>query len=247
MSVENKVALITGAASGIGRASARLMAAHGARVVVADRNAEAAKELCAEITASGGTARDIAVDVADSSSVAHLVGATVAAFGRIDVLLHCAGVCPRCALLDMTDEDWRSVMAINLDGTFYITRDVARVMVRQNAGTMILLTSDRGINGSPDYPHYAASKGGMIALTKSLAIALGPHGITVNGLNPGMTDTPLARGAITEEAWRAKTNYDVLGSFSRPEDIAETVLFLAGPAASYMTGQIVATRMRNFA
>ena len=137
--------------------------------------------------------------------------------------------------------------AINLDGTFYVTRSVARAMMAQRSGTMILLTSDRGINGSADYAHYAASKGGMIALMKSLAIALGPHGVTVNGLNPGMTDTPLARGAITDEAWRAKMAVDVLGSYTRPEQVAEIALFLAGTAGGFMTGQPVATRMRNFA
>ena len=112
---------------------------------------------------------------------------------------------------------------------------------------MILLTSDRGLYGSADYAHYAASKGAMIALTKSLAIALGRDGVTVNGLNPGMTDTPLARGAITPESWRAKESYDVMGSHSIPEDIAEIVLFLAGTAGRFMTGQIVATRMRSIA
>ena len=101
--------------------------------------------------------------------------------GRIDALVHAAGVCPRCPLLDMTDDEWRDVLRINLDGTFYVTRDVARVMAAQRGGTMILLTSDRGVHGSIDYAHHAAAKGGMIALTKSLALTLGKHGVTVNG------------------------------------------------------------------
>jgi len=143
----------------------------------------------------------------------------------------------------MSDEEWRDVLRINLDGTFFVTRDVGRIMAAQRSGTMILITSDRGVYGSVDYAHYAASKGGMIALTKSLALALGKYGVTVNAINPGITDTPLARAAVT--AWEEKRALDVLGSYSEPEDIAETILFLAGTAGRYTTGQIIGTRMRH--
>jgi NAD(P)-dependent dehydrogenase (short-subunit alcohol dehydrogenase family) len=247
MSVEDKVIVITGGASGIGLASARLLADRGAKITLADRNEEAGADAAADITLRGATAIAVPTNVADSKSVERLIERVLSGFGRIDVLLHCAGVCPRAGLLEMSDQDWRDVLAINLDGAFYTTRGVARVMAAQKSGTMILLTSDRGLYGSAEYAHYAASKGGMIALVKSLAIALGPHGVTVNGLNPGMTDTPLARGAITEEAWRAKEAHDVLGTHSRAEEIAEIVAFLAGTAGKFMTGQIVATRLRNFA
>jgi NAD(P)-dependent dehydrogenase (short-subunit alcohol dehydrogenase family) len=242
MSVKDKSIIVTGGASGMGRASALLLAANGAKVAVADRDAGGARKVCGEIIAQGGAAIDIAVDVGSSGSVARLVERTQKTFGSVDVLMHAAGICPRKPILDMSDDDWREVMRVNLDGTFYITRDVARVMVAQESGTMILVTSDRGVHGSIDYAHYAASKGGMIALTKSLALSLGRHGVTVNGLNPGMTDTPLARAAITQ--WEEKTQLDVLGSYSRPEEIAAMVLFLAGTAGSFMTGQILGTRMR---
>ena len=139
----------------------------------------------------------------------------------------------------MSDEDWRDVLRVNLDGTFYVTRDVGRVMAAQRAGTMILMTSDRGLYGSIDYAHYAASKGGMIALMKSLALTMGKHGVTVNGVNPGLTDTPLARAANPQ--WEEKTALDVLGKHSQPEEIAEIVLFLAGTAGAFMTGQTVTT------
>jgi NAD(P)-dependent dehydrogenase (short-subunit alcohol dehydrogenase family) len=247
MSVEGKVVIITGGASGIGRASAFLLARHGARVVIADRNARDGAAVRAAIEADGGGALDVAMDVASSREVDAMVERARQAFGRVDVLLHCAGICPRQPVLELSDEDWRHVLSVNLDGTFYVTRAVGRVMAAQRSGTMILLTSDRGLYGSADYAHYAASKGAMIALTKSLAIALGRDGVTVNGLNPGMTDTPLARGAITPESWRAKESYDVMGTHSIPEDIAEIVLFLAGTAGRFMTGQIVATRMRSIA
>ena len=142
----------------------------------------------------------------------------------------------------MSDEEWRDVLRINLDGSFYIARDVGRVMAAQRSGTMILITSDRGVYGTADYGHYAASKGGMIALAKSLALALGKFGVTVNAINPGLTDTPLARAAVT--AWEEKRALDVLGSYSQPEEIAETILFLAGTAGKYMTGQVIGTRTR---
>ena len=242
MPVDGKVAIVTGGASGMGRSAALLLAAHGAKVVVADRDAARARAVRGEIAARGGAALDVATDVGDSRAVAALVARTVEAYGRIDVLVHAAGVCPRKPLLEMSDDDWRDVLRINLDGTFYVTRDTARVMAQQKSGTMILITSDRGVHGSIDYAHYAASKGGMIALTKSLALALGRHGVTVNALNPGITDTPLARAAVTQ--WDEKMRLDVLGTCSSPEEIAETVLFLAGTGGRYMTGQVVGTRMR---
>jgi NAD(P)-dependent dehydrogenase (short-subunit alcohol dehydrogenase family) len=245
MSVENKVAIVTGGASGIGRASAALLAKHGAKVVIADLDAAGAQSVQQEIAAAGGTAIEVAFDNADSKDVQRLVDRTISQFNRVDVLLHCAGICPRKPFFEITDDDWRQVLSVNLDGTFYVTRSVGRIMMQQRSGTMILLTSDRGLYGAVDCAHYAASKGGMIALTKSLAIALGKYGVTVNGLNPGMTDTPLGRGAQTEESWNAKINYDVLGTYSRPEEIAEIALFLAGTGGRFMTGQIVATRMRS--
>jgi 3-oxoacyl-[acyl-carrier protein] reductase len=247
MGLDGKVVIVTGGASGIGRASALLLGRHGGRIVIADRDASKAAAVRAEVDAAGAAALDCPVDVSSSTDVDRLVDRAVSAFGRIDVLVHCAGICPRQPVLEMSDEEWRTVIRVNLDGSFYVTRAVGRVMAAQRAGTMILLTSDRGVYGSADYAHYAASKGGLIALTKSLAIALGRSGVTVNGLNPGMTDTPLARGAITAEGWRQKEAVDVLGTHSRPEEIAEIVLFLAGPAGTFMTGQIVATRMRTTA
>ncbi len=242
--LSGKVAVVTGGASGIGRASALLLAEHGAHVVILDLDHRAASDVASTIATGGGEGSARAVDVSQSAAVDGAIKDIVAARQRIDILVHCAGICPRRAILEMSDAEWRQVLAVNLDGTFFVTRSVGKVMADQRSGTMILLTSDRGTYGSADYPHYAASKGGMLALTKSLAIALGPHGVTVNGLNPGFTDTPLARAAFTDADWTRRLGHDPLARSSMPEDIAQTVLFLAATGGSYMTGQIVTTRMR---
>ena len=236
-----KTALVTGGASGIGKACALLLAANGARVAVGDRNAIGASEVQREI---GTKAIAISVEIGDSASVQAMVDQTVRAFGRIDILVHCAGISPRRAVVDMSDEDWRSVMAVNLDGTMFATRAVARVMVPVTSGTMILIASDRGLLGQANKSAYAASKGGVIAFTKSLALELAPHGITVNAINPGTTDTPLVRANMPPELWESRLRTDPLGKMSQPEDIAEMVLFLAGAGGRFMTGQLITTRMR---
>jgi len=244
MLVRDKVVVITGAASGIGRAASLLFAAEGATVVAADIDPAGIRALQNEVASSGGTASPFAFDVGDAAQCKALVDFTAAEFGRIDVLVHAAGICAARPILELSDEDWRRTLRVNLDGTFYLTRDVGKLMAELGGGTMILLTSDRGVYGSIDYAHYAASKGGMIALTKSLALALGKFGVTVNGINPGMTDTPLARGANPEN-WDKKVAADVLGKASMPEEIAQTMLFLAGTGGKYTTGQILGTRIRH--
>lgn len=235
MTLAGQIAIVTGAASGIGRAAALALVERGATVVGADLDERGLATLA-------GAARRETLDVGNSAAVDSLVARTREAFGRIDILVHCAGVCPRDPFLEMTDESWHRVLRTNLDGTFFVTRATARVMAAQRAGTMILITSDRGVHGSIDYAHYAASKGGMIALVKSLALTMGKFGVTVNGVNPGLTDTPLGRQANPQ--WQDKKAIDVLGKTSTPEEIADIIVFLAGTAGRFMTGQIVSTRMR---
>ncbi|MES2414555.1 MAG: SDR family oxidoreductase [Pseudomonadota bacterium] len=243
-SVRDKVIIVTGAASGIGHAACRLFAEQGAKVVLADLDKAGMDTLSGSLAKAGGTTSAFEFDAGDAGQCAALVQHAVKTFGRIDVLVHAAGICKPRPLLELSNEEWCQTLRINLDGTFYLTRDVGKVMAGQKSGTMILLTSDRGIFGSIDYAHYAASKGGMIALTKSMALALGKYGVTVNGLNPGMTDTPLARNANPVN-WDAKVASDVLGKASMPQEIAQTMLFLAGPGGQYTTGQILGTRIRH--
>lgn len=242
--LSGRVALVTGAASGIGLACARLLAANHAAVVVADRNVAGAEEAARQIAAAGGEALALAVEIGESASVDALVVRTLERYAQIDVLVHCAGVSPRKNVVDLTDDDWHRVIAINLDGTMYVSRAVARHMLPRKTGTMILIASDRGLLGQSAKSAYAASKGGVIAFAKSLALELGPHGITVNALNPGTTDTPLVRSEMPPALWDQRVKADPLGKLSEPEDIAEIVLFLAGSAGRFMTGQLVTTRMR---
>jgi NAD(P)-dependent dehydrogenase (short-subunit alcohol dehydrogenase family) len=244
MSLQGKVALVTGGGSGIGRASAFTLAQNGARVAVADRNFTGAEATKAQINEQGSEALALHVEIAEPGSVQGMVHQTLATFEQIDVLVHCAGISPRKLVLEMSDEEWHQAIGINLDGTFYVARAVARAMVERGSGTMILLASDRGLYGHAAMAHYAASKGGVIAFTKSLALELGPRGVSVNAVNPGTTDTPMARGALSEEEWQKRCAFDPLGRLSRPEDIAEIVLFLATSGGKFMTGQLITTRMR---
>ncbi len=244
MSLEGKVALITGSGSGIGRATARKLAQNGAQVALADRNLSAVKAVRDELSTPDREALAIRVDVAEPRSVQEMVNQTINTFGRLDILAHCAGVAPRTPVLEMSDEQWHEVIGINLDGTFYVSRAAARPMVEQGSGTMILIASDRGIYGLGGGSHYSASKAGVVAFAKSLALELGPQGVTVNAINPGTTDTPLARGTLNDEEWEKRWSQDPLGRLSSPEDIAEIILFLAGPGGTIMTGQLVTTRMR---
>lgn len=242
--IEGKTILVTGAASGIGRATCLLFARHGAAIVAADVNAKGLAQLLDDIGESVGDVSTYVFDAGDPAQCAALVAEAHQRLGRIDVLVHGAGILVARPLLEMSNDEWRQTLRINLDGTFFITRDVGRLMAAKRAGTMILLTSDRGVYGAVDFAHYAASKGGMIALMRSLALALGKYGVTVNGVNPGMTDTPLARGG-NRLTWDAKLTADVLGKASLPEEIAQTLLFLAGVGGRYTTGQILGTRLRH--
>jgi NAD(P)-dependent dehydrogenase (short-subunit alcohol dehydrogenase family) len=241
--LRDKVTLVTGAASGIGRACALRFARSGANVAIADRNAAGINEVCSQIAVQGGTALPLEVDVGDSRSVDQMVARVVEAYGRLDVLVHCPGIVHVAPVSRMTDDQWRNVLRVNLDGTFFACRAAVRAMTPQGSGKIIVLASDRGIEGHPTNSAYAASKGGVIAFFRSLAREVGPLGITVNALNPGQTDTPLMRGTMSEENIARRAASDPLGRIGTPEDAAEMLLFLATTGGDIMTGQLVQVRM----
>ncbi len=240
-----QVALVTGAAGGIGKSAALALGTAGAKLSLIDRDAENLRRTATELEGQGVAVIATEVDIGRAAPVDAAVAATVARFGQIDLLAHCAGVAPKGPILEVDDHAWLDVIDTNLNGTFYLVRAVGRVMkARGQGGAMVLIASDRGLLGARYNPAYASSKGGVIAFMRSAAQEFGPLGITVNAINPGLTNTQMTQKTHTPEMWEKKKADDPLGQLSEPEDIAEIILFLAGPGRKFMTGQLVTTRMR---
>ena len=248
--LKGKVALITGAASGIGRETARLFAAQGADIVVADRNLEGAEKVAADIRGLGRKAIAHRVEISDEAQVIAMVERAVSEMGGVDILLHAAAIpnvnygtgdTRRYLLVDEPLEDWRRMMSVNLDGTFLIDRTVARKMISAGKGGRIInIASGAAIVASRRGGDYSVSKAGVWMLTKTLAVELAPHGITANAIAPGFTETPMTAHIREREATaKAVLSSIPLGRFGQPSDIAATALFLASDEASYFTGQLL--------
>ena len=237
MRLENKVAVITGGAQGIGRAIAMGMAREGARVVVADLQSEKACSVADEVKVLGGDASGFEVNVADELSVKKLAEATFADFGRIDILVNDAGVYLKSSVVDMSEADWDRTLDINLGGNFLCCRAFVPAMREQKSGRIISMASGIGHYGMKQFSHYAASKAAIIGFVKSLARELGPDGITVNAICPGSANTAMPRGHRSEEEVMQRLHSTPLPHVLEPEDIAGPVVFLATDAAAYITGQ----------
>jgi NAD(P)-dependent dehydrogenase (short-subunit alcohol dehydrogenase family) len=236
-----KAALVTGAQQGIGAAIAVALAHAGADVAInwLDARNEAEK-VAANVRQAGGHAVLIGGDVAANGTPARLVDETIAALGRIDILINNAGVFPRVALLDMTEADWDFVHTINLKAGFFAAQAAARRMIGAGRGGVIVnLASSAIFGGSPRGVHYAASKGGVVSMTRAMATELAPHGIRVNAIAPGLTDTAQPRYGMTEAEIAARGATMPLGRIGRPEDIAEVAVFLASERAAFITGQVM--------
>ena len=233
----DRVAIVTGASRGIGRAVARQLAAAGAIVVAAAREQHAA-EVVAEITGAGGHAELASIDVTDAASVTRMVERTVEQHGRVDVLVSNAGIARDQLMLRMKREDWDAVLATNLTAAFTCAQAVVRSMVRRRSGRIIVISSVVGQMGNTGQVNYAASKAGLIGFAKALAREVASRGITVNVVAPGLIDTDMARAAVDggPDGWLAKVP---LGRLGTPDDVAAAVCFLASDAASYITGQIL--------
>ena len=240
----DRIAIVTGAGRGIGQGIARLLAERGARLGVLDIDAGLAQATAAEI---GAAALGLGCDVADLASVDAACAAIEQAFGPVDILVNNAGISPkhkgrRADIQDMDPEEWRRVMAVNLDGAFNCVHRLAAGMIARRRGAIVNQSSVAGKTFFGDFPltgvHYAASKAGLIGFTKHLAGELGPHGITVNAIAPGRIDTPLMRGVASEinESIRGDTP---LGRLGTPDDVARVVCFLTGPDAGFVTGQTI--------
>ncbi len=235
---DGKVALVTGASRGIGRAIAVRLAAQGATVIAGARGTNA-QAVADEIVAAGGRATAVALDITDPASVEAAVAATLAAHQRIDILVNNAGITKDQLMLRMKRDDWNAVIDTNLTGAYTCVQAVLKTMVKQRSGRIISITSVVGQAGNAGQVNYAASKAGLIGMTKALALEVASRGITVNAVAPGLIDTDMTKGisAGAQEEWAAKIPLKRLGT---PDDIATAVTFLASDEASYITGQVLA-------
>lgn len=232
--------LVTGGASGIGRAIVKAFAEAGAKIALADRDADAAEREVERLRAQGFEAISIPVDVADSLQVQKMVDRTVDEFGGLDVLVHSAGVGVERPFLETSDDEWRRIIDIDLNGTFYCMRAAGRVMAARGYGRIVVLASTAGVRGGTGRAAYGASKGGVIALTKVLAVELAEDGVTVNALAPGAIETELVKKMHSPETRQNYRRAVPMDRYGEPEEVAHAALYLASPGASYVTGHILA-------
>jgi 3-oxoacyl-[acyl-carrier protein] reductase len=234
-----KRALVTGGASGIGRAIALAFANEGAQVAIADRAPpERIEAVVAEIHAVGAQAFAVRADVAEEAQVLALFEAISGRFGGLDILVNNAGILIEKPLLETTAEEFDRLIGVNLRGTFLVGREALRVMVVQGEGRVINIASELAYLGRENCSVYCASKGGVLSMTRAWAREFAP-GILVNAIAPGPTDTPMLGAEFTSPETLAKEAQNPLGRIGRPEEIASAAVFLAGPGATFMTGQCV--------
>ncbi|GBF72498.1 SDR family oxidoreductase [Paenibacillus sp. 598K] len=238
MRLKDKVAIVTGGSSGIGKAIAARFGAEGAQVVIMGREREELDQTAAELQASGVQAIAVCGEVQSRTAVRSLVETTLARWGAIDILVNNAGICRTAPFLDMEEAEWDRHMDVNLKGTFLTGQAVARVMAEQRTGGSIInMSSVNGLAAEADQAHYNASKGGINLLTMSMALELAPLGIRVNALCPGFIQTRLTQPLIdNRDAFDSYLRTIPMGRAGQPEEIADTALFLASEDARYMTG-----------
>jgi NAD(P)-dependent dehydrogenase (short-subunit alcohol dehydrogenase family) len=241
MQLSGKVALITGGASGIGRATALLFAREGAAVAIADLNAQAGEAVAGEIRQSGGRAISEPADVTRATDCRRVAERAIREFGRIDILFNNAGIIRRATVLDLSEDDWDRVMAVNVKSIYLLSREVIPHMQKAGGGSIINTASGWGLAGGAKAAVYCASKGAVVLLTKAMALDHGPQKIRVNCICPGDTDTGMLRVEAEQlgeanDRFLAEAAKRPLGRVGTPEEIAQAVLYLASDASSFVTG-----------
>lgn len=243
MDLKNKVAIVTGARRGMGKAHALALAVAGAKVVVSDISQEECQLVVDEIKNAGGEALAVKCDVSKKEEVDAMIKKAIEAFGRIDILVNNAGICQFKPFLEITEEEWNKTIDINLKGYFLCAQAAAKEMAKQNSGVIVNIASiamgQVGV-GFPAISHYCASKGGIVAMTEAMALELAPYNIRVNAIAPGAIDTPMASAVKDDPKVLEGTLMRVpLKRMGKPEEISNAVLFLASEASSYMTGSVM--------
>ena len=235
MSLDRRVAIVTGASRGIGLAAAQRLAADGANVVVADLDGAGAVAAASGLSSGLG----LGVDVASEAQVQDMVRQTLDVYGRLDILVNNAGIYPSVPWDDLTLEEWRRVMAVNLDAVFLTSKAAYEPMRDQGYGRIINIASDVIIAGTPNLAHYVASKGGVFAFTRALATELGPYGITANSVSPGLTDTEGVRGSPHSDTFDRVVSMQAIARRGTAEDIVPAIAFLASEEAGWITGSMI--------
>ncbi len=242
MKLEDRVAVVTGAGQGIGRAYARRLVEEGARVVVAELNEAKGKAVAEECLAAGGQAVFVRTDVADEASCREMVAATVRQLGRLDILVNNAAVFSTITMKpfwELSQPEWDHLMAVNVRGVWQASKAVVPQMQRQKSGRIINISSAAILMGRPNYLHYIASKGAVFAMTRAMARELGDYGITVNTIMPGATYTEIPRETVTPEQREAMLRAQCIKRPEEPKDLVGTVVFLASDDAAFITGQAI--------
>ena len=235
--INDRVAIVTGGAQGIGEGICFRLAEEGAKVAICDLKLAEAKKTAKEIEKAGGAALALKVDVSKSSEVDAAVKQVISKFGKIDILVNNAGISLTSKVANMTDEIWGRTFAVNMKGVFLCCRAVIPHMKERKYGKIINISSVLALRGSMYYAHYGATKAGVVAFTQGLAVELGPHNINVNAVGPGVIDTPMADHDVAPEVRQRLQKRIPLRRIGLPRDIADAVLFLASDEASYITGQ----------
>ncbi len=235
---DGKVAIVTGAGRGMGRAVASRFGREGARVVVAEVNSEHGEEVAGEIRSAGGDATAVQLDVSKPADVRHLFAAAVKRYGAVDIVVNNAGIAVARPLVDYTEEDWDRQMGVNVKGVFFCCQEAARVMIPRRQGKIVNFASTSAfVSSSKPEVAYDTSKGAVRQMTVSVAAELAPHSINVNAVAPGTTATEMTRSTLaTEEGLAWQLARIPMGRVGQPDDIASVVLFLCSPEASYITG-----------